>query len=79
MRGHEDLQPKTIVGFDMGYALVQCGGQVKRYKMTIGPQGGITGTPEVETEAFDAIDQISPEKAVEQSARRWHDIDQPID
>jgi hypothetical protein len=33
MRGHEDLQPKTIVGFDMGYALVQCGGQVKRYMM----------------------------------------------
>jgi hypothetical protein len=79
LRGHEDLQPKTIVGFDMGYALVQCAGEIKRYKLGIGPQGGVTAMPEVDTEAFDAIDQIDAEQAVERSARRRHDIDQPIE
>ena len=78
LRGHEDLQPKTIVGFDMGYALVQCGGTVKRYKLSIGPGGGIIAHPESDTEAFAPIDQIGTIGA-EKRARRFHDVDQPID
>lgn len=78
LRGHEDLQPKTVVGFDMGYALVQCGGEVKRYRMSIGPGGAFHGEPVPETEAFAPIDQIGTIGA-EKRARRFHDVDQPID
>ena len=35
LRGHEDLKPKAIVGFDMGYALVQCDEEVKRYRLCV--------------------------------------------
>jgi hypothetical protein len=79
IRGHEDLQPKAIVGFDMGYALVQCDEGVKRYRLTIGPQGGIGAQP-VSDEPVHAVDQIGGMMEPEQDlrARRFHDIDQPI-
>ena len=73
LRGHEDLQPKTIVGFDMGFALVQCSEGVKRYRLAIGPSGHVTAHPEPERSA--PIDQIGTES---RAPRRFHDIDQPI-
>lgn len=73
IRGHEDLLPKAIVGFDMGYALVQCGEEIKRYRLTIGPMGGLAATP-VQDEPTMAVDQIGSPHVV----RRFHDIDQPI-
>jgi hypothetical protein len=45
LRGHEDLKPKAIVGFDMGFALIDCGGEVKRYRITILPNGSLHGEP----------------------------------
>ena len=69
LRGHEDLKPKAIVGFDMGYALVQCGSAVKRYRLAVGPGGNLTAVPEPESAP---IDQIGSETR----ARRFHDIDQ---
>lgn len=47
--GHEDLQPKAILGFDnMGFALVQNGDGIKRYKMFVGPGGALCAKPFVE-------------------------------
>jgi hypothetical protein len=79
LRGHEDLKPKSIVGFDMGYALVQCGEGVKRYRLTVGPMGGLAALP-VEDESESSIDQLGIAMEPEQDlrARRFHDIDQPI-
>lgn len=74
LSGHEDLKPKAIVGFDMGYALVQCGGEVRRYRLSVGPGGGLTASPEKEDSAA-SIDQIGAAR----HARRFHDIDQPIE
>jgi hypothetical protein len=79
IRGHEDLHPKAIVGFDMGYALVQCGDGVKRYRLTVGPMGGIAAQP-VEDQPQTAVDQLGGmmEPEPDLRARRFHDIDQPI-
>ena len=47
--GFEDLKPKEILGFDdMGFALVQSGESIKRYKMLIGPGGQLVARPYVE-------------------------------
>jgi hypothetical protein len=47
--GHEDLRPKAILGFDdMGFALVQQGDGIKRYKMFVGPGGRLHAEPYVE-------------------------------
>ena len=70
IRGHEDLKPKAIVGFDMGYALVQCGKDIKRYRLAVTAGGGLTAMPE--EEANSTPDQIGAER----HARRFHDIDQ---
>jgi hypothetical protein len=78
LRGHEDLQPKTVVGFEMGYALVQCAGEVKRYKLMIGPGGTLMGEPEPDTDEFPAVDQVGNGKVHDQRARRWGGIDQPL-
>jgi hypothetical protein len=72
IRGHEDLLPKAIVGFDMGFALVQCGSDVKRYRLTVGPLGGLAAEPVPEDPQ--GVDQIGASR----HARRFHDIDQPI-
>lgn len=72
LRGHEDLKPKAIVGFDMGYALVQCGTDIRRYRLAIGPGGSLTAQPENAEPV--PVDQIGSEHR----ARRFHDIDQPI-
>ena len=79
LRGHEDLQPKAIVGFEMGYALVQCGESVKRYRLTVGPMGAVAAHP-VRDEPEQSIDQLGTLMEPEQDlrARRYHDIDQPI-
>ena len=79
LRGHEDLMPKAIIGFDMGYALVQCGEGVKRYRLTVGPMGAVAAQP-VEDEPMRAVDQLGTHMEPEQDlrARRFHDIDQPI-
>jgi len=45
LRGHEDLRPKAIVGFDMGFALVDCGDVVKRYRLAVGAAGNIMAAP----------------------------------
>jgi hypothetical protein len=72
IRGHEDLKPKAIVGFDMGFALVQCGTDIRRYRLTVGPLGGVAAEP-VQEES-QGVDQIG----VSHHARRFHDIDQPL-
>ena len=72
IRGHEDLKPKAIVGFDMGFALVQCGGEVRRYRLDVTASGGLTATPALEE--LTPVDQIGSTHL----ARRFHDIDQPI-
>jgi hypothetical protein len=72
LRGHEDLKPKAIVGFEMGYALVQCGTEVKRYRLCVSAGGQLTALPEAESAV--PVDQIgAPHRA-----RRFHDIDQPL-
>jgi hypothetical protein len=44
--GHEDLKPKAILGFDsMGFALVQNGNDVSRYKLFVGPGGRLHAEP----------------------------------
>lgn len=58
--GHEDLTAKAIVGFDMGFALVQCGDVVKRYRMTISPGGGMHAEPAEEVSPK-MPDQLQPE------------------
>ena len=60
--GHEDLKPKTILGFDsMGYALVQHGADVKRYQMFVGPGGTLSAVPY--NEPFPELpDQLQPVK-----------------
>lgn len=70
LRGHEDLKPKAIVGFDMGYALVQCGSGVERYRMEVMPGGNLHLEPAPKDHA--PVDQIGSEHR----ARRFHDIDQ---
>jgi hypothetical protein len=72
LRGHENLQPKAIVGFDMGYALVDCGNEVKRYRLCVGPGGNLTAKPEEPKPV--PVDQIGEEARV----RRFSGIDQPI-
>ncbi|HWI66787.1 MAG TPA: hypothetical protein VNS88_00145 [Nitrospiraceae bacterium] len=78
LRGHENLLPKAIIGFDMGYALVQCGDGVKRYRLTVGPMGALSALP-VEEESMRAVDQLGVHMEPEPDlrARRFHDIDQP--
>ena len=47
--GHEDLKPKAVLGFDdMGFALVQSGVGVSRYKLFVGPGGRLHAEPFVE-------------------------------
>jgi len=80
LNGHEDLHPKPIVGFDMGFALVQCGDDIKRYRMTIDPAGGLRAEPLTE-EPPTAVDQLATAVTTPQQearARRFHDVDQPI-
>lgn len=79
IRGHEDLHPKAIVGFDMGYALVQVGEGIQRYRLTVGPMGGLAAQP-VEGEPVTAVDQVGSlmEPEPDLRARRYADIDQPI-
>ena len=72
LRGHENLQPKAIVGFDMGYALVDCGSEIKRYRLAVGPGGNLMAQPEDPKKV--PIDQIGTETR----ARRFANIDQPI-
>jgi hypothetical protein len=74
LRGHEDLLPKPIIGFDMGFALVQCGEHVKRYRLTIGASGGIHAEPVQEAQQLP--DQLAPADQEEIRARRFADIDQ---
>ena len=66
--GHEDLKPKVILGFDeMGYALVQHGDGIKRYKMFVGPGGRLHAEPFVEDENErklpDQLQKLQPERA----------------
>ena len=57
--GHEDLRPKAILGFDdMGFALVQQGDGIKRYKMFVGPGGRLHAEPYVEDEHSRLPDQL---------------------
>lgn len=69
--GHEDLKPKTIVGFDnLGFALVQCNADIKRYKLFIGPGGALMARPFVEDKTLP--DQLQPEAV----ALRHRGVDQ---
>ena len=44
--GHEDLRSKAILGFDnMGFALVQCGTEVRQYRLSVGPGGALHAAP----------------------------------
>jgi hypothetical protein len=72
LRGHEDLRHKAIVGFDMGFALVDCGGAVKRYRLTIGPTGNLHAEPVADVP--NVPDQLQPEP--ELRARRHATVDQ---
>jgi len=72
LRGHEDLRPKAIVGFDMGFALVDCGEQgVKHYRLTVGAAGNLHAEP-VEDKQHSLPDQLAPELR----ARRTRTVDQ---
>jgi hypothetical protein len=71
--GHEDLKPKTIVGFDnMGFALVQHGADIRRYKLFIGPGGALGARPAAE-EDKGLPDQLIP---VKNQPLRHHGVDQ---
>jgi hypothetical protein len=59
LRGHEDLKPKAIVGFDMGFALVQDGTDVLRYRLLVGPTGNLLAQPEPVQEGTQ-VDQLTP-------------------
>ena len=74
LRGHEDLQPKKVIGFDMGFALVQCGDDVKRYALLVGAGGHVTARPVEENPH--AIDQLPVGGDKELRARRFHGVDQ---
>lgn len=57
--GHEDLRPKAILGFDdMGFALVQQGDNIKRYKMFVGPGGRLHAEPYNDDEHSRLPDQL---------------------
>jgi hypothetical protein len=71
LRGHEDLKPKAIVGFDMGFALVQCEDGVKPYRLTIGPTGNLHAEPV--NEESQGVDQIG---ITDRRARRHVGVDQ---
>jgi hypothetical protein len=69
--GHEDLQLKSVLGFDsMGFALVQHGADIKRYKLFVGPGGALCARPYVEDKTLP--DQLQPEAV----AVRHRNIDQ---
>lgn len=71
--GHEDLQPKVILGFDdMGFALVQHGDGIKRYKMFVGPGGKLHATPHAEPSQGKLPDQLQGQTP----ARRLRNYDQ---
>lgn len=72
LRGHEDLKHKPVVGFDMGFALVQHGDTVKRYRMTIGPGGNFHGEP-VDEQAVEPPDQVGQPRV---PAMRHYGVDQ---
>jgi len=74
LRGHEDLRPKAIVGFDMGFALVDCGDTVRRYRLVVGHNGSIMASP-VEDQPT-TPDQISDGPSVR--ARRHATVDQTL-
>ena len=78
LRGHEDLKPKAIVGFDMGYALVQCGEGIMRYRLGVGPGGALLAEPAGLEPVNDGVDQISTLPEPDLRARRYADIDQPM-
>lgn len=73
LHAHED---PVIVGFDMGYALVQVGDRVERYRLSIRRSGGIHAEPA--PEATTSVDQLGSTREPDLRARRWADIDQPI-
>ena len=78
LRGHENLRHKAIVGFDMGFALVQCGEQVMRYRMSIGPAGNLHAEPvEEKTEVPDQLVVVANEE--EARARRYASVDQIVE
>lgn len=59
--GHEDLKSRAILGFDsMGFALVQHGEDVSRYKLFVGPGGKLHAEPLVEG-AAKMPDQLQPD------------------
>lgn len=71
LRGHEDLRPKAIVGFDMGFALVDCGDKgVKHYRLTVGAAGNLHAEPVEQDSGLP--DQLGPELR----ARRTRTVDQ---
>lgn len=71
--GHEDLKPKVILGFDdMGFALVQHGDGIKRYKMFVGPGGKLHAAPHVESHQGKLPDQLQEQMP----ARRVRNYDQ---
>lgn len=60
--GHEDLQPKVILGVDsMGFALVQCDADIKRYKLYVGPGGALMARPHEED---NTPDQLQPDSVL---------------
>lgn len=72
VRGHEDLKPKAVVGFEMGYALVQDGENIVRYRLAIGPHGSLLGQP-VAPENPQVPDQLA---MVTASVLRHRGVDQ---
>ena len=74
LHAHED---PVIVGFDMGFALVQSEGKVERYRLSIRPSGGIHAEPAPEADHA-SVDQLGSTTDPDLRARRWADIDQPI-
>jgi hypothetical protein len=71
MPGHEDLQPREVVGFTAdGYAIVPNGEGNKRYKVFMMPGGNFVGRPEA---APASVDQLA---IANRPAMRWSGVDQ---
>lgn len=73
--GFEDMQPKEVLGIDgKGLLLVDFGDEVHRYKLFVGPTGGLRACPYIEPQT-NSIDQLGP-RVQTSLARRLADIDQ---
>ena len=77
MPGHEDLKPREVLGIDnKGLLLLDFGEEgVRRYKLYVGPSGGLLARPHVEEVLDNTADQQG-ERQRTTLAQRLAGIDQ---